>query len=265
MKHSSHLSRLLLLVMLTIQCFVVSSCRITGQWDIIWLLDAARGSTGDEDDGTSFEHVKKFVSNFTTSSLMLSLENVHQGFLQFGGPLDFGAGIDTSDITTIGPNLEPDNIAAANQSLFLDEIHNLHFFIGSNDLTGAINFVKDLMLPFHCRNDSTKVVFLVTDSGPTDAQGRIQDPFSTEQAVIALKAQQNVHFYLIRTGVDFPVGFLQGIADNSFQTTPPTMSSDLIDDGILCSLFTTFSPSRSPSVSPSLATQNPTTKGSCLP
>lgn len=134
---------------------------------------------------------------------------------------------------------------------------------GVTNTAGALDYVRTTMFhPGNYRPRSHRIVILVTDGLPTNAQGMesTQAVSDAENAAKNLKDEDGVIFVLLRFGPTFPQTFLMNQSDFTYNTTFQTLDR-LPREGFLCvdlTLRPTPSPTASPSRAPSLPTPSPT-------
>src|SRR4051794_21129423 len=105
-------------------CFVQGSkgqCQITGDFDIVWLLDASIDMEMADDGDFPFQDLQRLVVAFSKLTSMGS-SAVRQTFVQFSGPVDSSLVSDSSIYTTVGSYLIFENDASLMQTLFEQEV-----------------------------------------------------------------------------------------------------------------------------------------------
>ncbi|KAH9258911.1 hypothetical protein BASA81_002975 [Batrachochytrium salamandrivorans] len=231
------------------------TCQKPAFADIVWVLDASGSILSKQN---AMQNVTDFISAFT-GTVTLAEDRTRMGFLLFAGPLTTDA-----SYATVGMNLNVTDSAATNAAEFVQIVSGLAAVGGTTNTAGAIDFVREHMFtPENKRPGSHRIVILITDGNPSDADGDETTPgpiAAANAAVVSLREEDNVIFVFLRMGDNYEDQFLSAQSNFVYDSTYATLG-DLLYSPFLCfevstaptsspTAPTTLSPSASPSAAP---------------
>lgn len=231
--------------------------------DIVWVLDGS-SSMQEGLPGLSFpskwDALRSFLLTFV-ETLPLGVTSTRMGLVRYAGEfVRWGVyqGFQLIDGVVNVTDLDAVSVPGLQALLAI-----MNATGGVTNTAGALDYVRTTMFhPGNYRPRSHRIVILVTDGLPTNAQGMesTQAVSDAENAAQHLKDEDDVVFVLLRFGPTFPQTFLMNQSDFTYNTSFQTLDRLLRED-FLCvdlTLRPTPSPTASPSRAPSLPTPSPT-------
>lgn len=212
--------------------------------DIIFILDSSQTMI------PFFSNLTSFVANYVTK-LSLSPEQTRVGYVEYAGVYTGHTDFYGNPYITIGKYLNVDDPAASNITDFLIKINNLTAIAGNKITNAAFDFVRENMFtPDNYRNDSRRIVVLLTGGNPTDDFGvqTVTARTDTETASINLQTEDGVYLVVVPF-LGYPLSYNTDFHANRIYGATFDDLDNLIYEDFLCNLFTE-SPTETPTAYP---------------
>jgi len=232
--------------------------------DIVWVLDGSSSmepiKIGEYEyeavySEDRFAYLRGFLMNFT-DTVEMSPSAVRQGYLEYSGEV-LNGGVVTG--TILGPVLNVTDQIASDKASFLASVASLSPIGGTTNTPFAIDYVRNNMFTStNRRENSFRIVILVTDGFPTDNRGLTNPSLNTatENAAVQLRDEDDVIFIFVKVGTDYPVNWFNQVAEKVYEVASFSQLYELLErDDFLC-LYMTHGPTTSPATPQ--PTSNPT-------